>query len=247
MTDEVKTFSSDSAVNPDMNKVDGKDAEAKATAEVELDLGGVKVKVAPSVAAALETANKAAREAGESAAALREQYNALAAKLDAVAKPTQKQQDELAVLFFTEPEVAIAKLEERIMEKFAAATAKTEAQREFWTEFYRANKDLEEHDGYVRYVFQRDFDSMKKSGLTVADAIKKVGETVKGEIVKIRGTRQAPGKPVAEGKSDAGNQQSGSESNANVSGDSPNIGLTGSILAERKAARQAAKQPGRKK
>lgn len=216
--------------------------------EVEITLGDKKVKVSPDVAAALTTATKSALEAGETAASLKSQIAELTSKVTAAeekAKPAATGEQPLSVQLFVDPDAAVARITQTILQQVSESSAKANAQADFWREFYKSNKDLEEFDGYVKFVFGRDFESMKKAGLTVGDAIKKLGETVKGDVMKMskKGGSQ---KPVGEGGNERGNS-GGGEASKTESEDSPNINLTGSILAERKAARQAAKQPGRKK
>lgn len=224
------------------------DDKGNAPAEVEVKIGDKAVKVSADVAAALDAAQKAATEAGATAAQLKAEMAALNDKLtQATAAPAKDKPAEpgLDVLLFTDPEVAIAKIEDRILAKVREAQSQNTAQEAFWTEFYKEHKDLKEMDGYVRFVFQRDFASMSKAGMTVGDAIKKLGETVKGEVLKMTGKQPGKGKPVGEGGSE-GNRNDDDGSKPNVSEDS-RTPLTASILAERKAARKAAAQPGRRK
>lgn len=214
--------------------------------EVEVKIGDKTVKVDSAVAAALNAATTAAKEAGVSVNTLKAQVAErdalIAAAAKAGQKTEQKAEDGLDVLLFTNPDKAIEQITQTILQKVSAQQAQTTAQGEFWVQFYKDNKDLEDADGYVRYVFARDFDTMKKAGLTVGDAMKKLAETSKTEILKISGKQKGSSRPVGEGGGE-GNSRSNERSESSVSEDLP--ASTSSILLERKAARAAAKQPGR--
>lgn len=239
MTDatNVTSISSDKGAAP---------ANLNAPTEVEVKLGDKSLKVAPEVAEALKIAQKAAEEAGIAVTSLKTQLSEKDAALAAAkqpAKPVKQDGDGLDVLLFTDPDKAIQQITQNILAQVSANQTRTSNQEQFWKEFYKENKDLEDADGYVRYVFARDFDAMHKSGMNVGDAIKKLGTTVKGELLKMGRKEKGDSRPIAEGGSEGNSgRKTGSESE--VSEDSPTT--TASILAERRAARLAAKQPGRR-
>lgn len=244
MTDTT-TMSSDPAVNPDLNAASGK--ENAAPTEVEIELGGAKMKVSPAVAEALKAADKAATDAKQAANAARSQLDEMNRRIaEAAGTPSKETKPDLAVLMYTDPEQYNTLMRAEIKQEVLADVARMTAQREFWGEFYSQNSDLKEFKEYVEFVFQRDLPQMAKDQLNLRDTIKKVADTVKGDLIKMRG-KGGSGKPVAEGGSEGGNSGEGRGSKPDVSEDSPNAGLTGTILAERRAARMAAKQPGRKK
>lgn len=239
MTEVTPSISSDKGAN-------AADLSVNKTTEVEVKVGDKSVKVDPLIAEALKLAQKAAEDAGVAVTSLRAQLTEKDAALAAASKPAMKKAPEgdgLDVLLFTDPDKAIQLITENIMAKVDAKQSQTSAQEMFWKEFYKENKDLEDMDAYVRYVFQRDFPEMKKSGITVGEAIKKLGTTVKGELIKVSTRSKGQGKPIAEGGSE-GNSGRNTESELEVSKDSPTT--TGQILRARREARAEAKQPGRR-
>lgn len=216
--------------------------------EVEVKIGDKAVKVSPDVAAALQAAQAQAAEAGAAVTrlttALSEKEAALAAAAAPAPRPTQKGEESLDVMLFTDPDRAIQKITEGILQKVEQKQMQTSAQAQYWEEFYKANPDLKDMDGYTRFVFAQEFATMKKDGLTVEQSIKRVGDRVRADALKLAGGKREKQKPVGEGGNE-GNSRQQNGSDGSESNNEPTM-TTGQVLRERQEARRAAKQPGRR-
>lgn len=209
---------------------------------VEVTLGEQKHQVPAAIAAALE----AAKLSGTNVQALEGKVAELTNQIAAMAKPSvKKAEDGYEVLLFTNPDAAIAKLTEEITAKVRSEVNATNAQRDFWTEFYRLNSELREYEGYVQYVFARDKDKHAAAKLTVGEAISKIAESSKSELLKMRGGVPLNGKSktVGEGGSE-GNSRNKDRSKNEDSEDKS--GSTASILNARRQARREGARPSRK-
>lgn len=118
-------------------------------------------------------------------------------------KSTQKAEEyDFSTGIFTEPAVAIAKLTEQIREQVKAEVVgmyqSAESSKDFWSTFYSDNKDLKEEKIIVDAVLSRDYS--KLSNLPTAEAAKKLAESAKKELLRLKG-----------GKSDSDAQNTGFE------------------------------------
>lgn len=243
---EATVISSDPAVKADLNGTSSGDAN-KPT-EVEIKLGDKTVKVDPAVAEALEAARNDAAKNGADLKTLNAQLQEMAGQIAALRPQPKKegaQPEDLSVQIFTDPDKAIQRIVQTAVAQSQAIVQQSNAQKEFWDEFYRQNSDLKEFDGYVRYVFQRELPGYTKQNLTVGDTLKKIAETVKGDMVKMAPKGGTGKKVVAEGGNEGDGNKSGKGSSKDVSGDE--TVTTRGILAERAEARRQARQPGRGK
>lgn len=213
--------------------------------EVEVKLGDKTVKVDSAVAAELAAARKAADEAGVKVGSLTSQMAELNTKLEAALKPAQKAALEktgetpLDVLLFTDPSQAIAMIEKNILEKVNQTNQVENSRKEFWSEFYSQNKELNDFKGYVDFVFNRELPGLVKKNLTVGDTIKEVSKIVKTELLKIKGVPENKQKLTAEGGSESGNSGKQTESEKQEGEGSQTT--TASILLERREARRQAR------
>lgn len=238
-------MSDDKNVVQDITKATTGGEGTPATTEVEVKVGEKTVKVAKEVADILRSTQEAASTASANIKTLTQQLAEKDAALEAANKKSAPKEGEVGydVLLFTDPDKAVEKITNSILGKVEEKMERTQSQQQFWGEFYKQNKDLKDFEGYVNYVFQRDYKTLTGAGVTVGDAIKKLGEAVKADLVKISGKSVGNGKVVAEGGSE-GNRGMDSGSKASE-GEHPQT--TASILKARRAARQEASQPGRKK
>jgi hypothetical protein len=225
--------------------------QSAASQTVEVKIGDKAIQVDPAVAEALKASQGTAEEAKKLAAGLQKQMEELNAKVAAATTPAKKEAAkneaaELATLMYTDPEEFIRVVEQRAQAAQAATTQNAKAQEQFWDEFYKDNKELKEFSSYVDFVFQRDLPNFIKQNKTVDETIKELGESVKKEILKMKGGKNEPGtrKPVGEGGSER-NQTLETESE--IDSESSQTTTTADILAERREARRAAKQPGRRR
>jgi hypothetical protein len=208
---------------------------------VEVEIGGVKANVPESFV----------REYQQ----MQQGLFALKSEVDALKKPTPKSTNEpnpddplsnIETELFADPSKAVAKIIEvattNAVNKMTAAVGAQTAQKEFWTEFYAKNPDLDrDTDGdVVTAVMNREYEAI--SGLKVPEAIKVLGEKSKAALMKIAQKRGANssdnGKPLAEGGNEPLKKLSKVESD-NVSPHS--TGLSGVIRARQQARRAAAK------
>jgi len=202
--------------------------------------------------AEVKAALEAAKAAGESVKAMTEQMRQMQEKLDkatAGQKPPAKQdggEEDLAVLMYTDPKKFIEISRAQLREELRAEQNTTRQQEQFWEEFYKEHKDLREYSGYVEYIFTRELPNFVNKKNTVGQSIKELGEMVKADVLKMKGGKNQSGgnkKNELEGGSERNQSgESGSEVNESESSPPPS---TESILAERKAARRKAAQPGR--
>lgn len=106
-------------------------------------------------------------------------------------KPAAKKADgyDYSVGLFTEPEVAIAKLRAEIkaevMGEVTTAYNGAETQKQFWKSFYTENADLKEDKFVVDAVLARDWSKLQN--LPTAEAGKKLAESVKKELMRLKG------------------------------------------------------------
>lgn len=218
--------------------------EDAAKANVELSLGGKSFTVPKEVAEAFE----AAKAAGVDTKKLSDELKSVKAQLSTLGKreePKEKvAKDDIGVLMFTDPERAAQMMVDRAVAAMGVQmTAKTN-QDSFWSEFYNKNKDLKEHDRYVKYVFSQNLGTWNKSDLTVGEVIDKLGEEVKGDLLRMGGKEPGKGKkPAAEGGSEKGTN---SEDDKSEGGGKQTVS-TRNILKERADARRDAGKPGRRK
>lgn len=198
---------------------------------VEVKLGDKTFSVAPEVAAELESAKRAAADAGTAKAAT-EAKLAEALQKAQPQKIEQKQEDDLDTLLFTNPKEAIKRLKDELRTEIRAETSVARAQDHFWTAFYDENPGLKDADLVVRAVMSREYETMKP--LELDKARSHLAEATQKELLKLGIKREkGKGKPVGEG----GNEPSGKQPKKDV-GERPLTGGLSSILKERAAARR---------
>lgn len=146
--------------------------------------------------------------------------------------------DEFETLLFTDPKAAVKKIrasiKAEVKQEMTGQYNAVESEKQFWTAFYDNNKDLKEHDFYVRAVLNREFAGWKD--LPAVEAAQKLAETVKKELLKMRGGRS---------DSDAtsrGVEGTSSRVNAKTSSQNPEdvVPSIGEIIRKRQAARRQA-------
>lgn len=186
-------------------------AAAATPTTVEVEIGGVKHKVDPAIAAAMKASADAATEAATKAAEATAQLDEVRKKLPKEAPTTAEPGDDLDTLLFTNPKEALSRVKEEAKAEIRAEYQQSEAQKTFWSNFYEANPDLVGCEMVVRSVSTRDFASLRD--LSVEKAAEKIAENAVKELLKMGVTKKSGKKaPVSEGgtertprKSDSGN------------------------------------------
>lgn len=236
------TTADTTVVNPDLNKVDVtkevKQAAAPQTVEIEVD--GKKIAVQPEVKAALDAAAKAAKDAGVAAT---EVENRLKAQLDELQKklPQDKKDavdplDGIDTTLFANPKEAARAIIDRAKEELRAEMGVSNAQKQFWSDFYEAFPELKADDLVVKAIMGRDYPDLQP--LKVADAIKKLGESAQSYLLE-RGVKRE--KPAKGQKTEQGTESAGKGTKKDdVSEPLPNAGGLTAVLKARREARRAA-------
>lgn len=210
---------------------------APAPEPVEVKVGDKTLKVDKATADAL-TAYQAAQDAAGVAtkAEIKKLADQLAKLAPVKAANSEPAPTDLDQLIFTNPKEALRLIKAEVLAEVNGELGKTSAQQAFWTEFYRQNANLQEHDWLVKAVMTREFKTL--APMDVPSAIKHLSTTVKGDILKLGGKSPSPAKnPGLEG----GNELARKSSNAaDVSESSPTEGGLTSVLKQRRAARAAA-------
>jgi hypothetical protein len=228
----------------DLNSQDptkGAKPAAGAATNVEIEVDGKKITVQPEVKAALDAAAKAAKDAGVAAAEveknLKAQLDEIKAKLPKDPPQAGDPLDGIDTLLFSDPKKAAQLIKEQAKEEIRAEMGQTNAQTQFWTDFYGAFPELKQDELVVKAIMGRDFADLKP--LKVADAIQKLGESTQKYLLD-RGVKR---EPVKKGDKTEGGTESGSKGTKkdDVSKDSPNAGGLTAVLKERQAARRAAR------
>lgn len=224
--------------NSDPTKDTKPAAGAPTTVEIEVD--GKKLTVQPEVKAALDAAAKAAKDAGVAA---QEVETRLKAQLDELQKklPQDKQQpsdplDGIDTLLFSNPKEAARKLLDQAKAELRAEMGVTDAQKQFWSDFYDAYPELKGDDLVVKAIMGRDFADLKP--LKLEEAIKKLGESTEEYLLE-RGVKR---EPVKKGdKTEPGTEKGHKETKKDdVSESSPNAGGLTAVLRARREARRVA-------
>ena len=199
---------------------------------VEVKVGDKTLKVSKDAAEAISALQQSVSEQAALAAAA--EARAKAAAPAAPEKPQPENYDRL----FQDPKGFLSDFAKQIKEELRSEYTQTTLQREFWTQFYEAHADLKKHDFYVKSVLDRDFDKVAK--LKTPEAIQKLGETVKAELLALSGGKSnpAPQKPATEGGTERlpAESKPESEHSPTPAGDT----LTGLIKARREARRRGA-------
>lgn len=207
-----------------------------APTEVEVTLGDKSFKVSKEVADALTAVQKSS---GESVETLTSKVEELEAAIKA-ARPTPVPADEEELdvnQLFVNPKKFLDEYAAKIKADLVTAYTQTTNQDKFWQAFYEKHAELKPHDFYVKAVLSREMKGL--SNLSVEKAITKLGDTVKGELLKLSGKSGKGGKPTTEG----GTEHVVRESKEDDSEDSPTEpkpggGLVGLLKARREARRQ---------
>lgn len=214
---------------------------AVAAETVEVKVGDKTLKVSKEVAETIKAVQDAAAQSvatikAEAAAAIKA---ATPAPKVPAATDAEENYDDL----FTKPKEFITKLRNEIKDELRAEYTQTEGQKDFWRAFYKAHPDLEKHDFYVKSVLDRDLKTLTAGGVTVTDAIAKLGTTVKTELLALGGKSAAgDARPRTEGGTEGRKPQSnaGSEDSP-APADAPKDTLTGILKGRAEARRKGGK------
>jgi hypothetical protein len=212
-----------------------------------VEIGGKKLSVPAEVAEAviaLKASSEATLRQAQDMIASLKQGAAPAGGASPGADPDAAFYKQLETDLFTDPAGAAKRLVER-----AVATAEAKltnsyraerGQEQFWSDFYAAHADLRTHKEYVTFVAMRDFEALK--ALPTTQAINKIAETVKADILKLRGNAggTGTGRATAEGGTESGGGTSNAGSEHSLT--EPK-GLTG-VLKQRAEARRKAARGG---
>lgn len=201
---------------------------------VDVELGGKTVKVDKDTATALTDFKKSITDAGVATKSQIDQLTAQIKELQPKAAPKAADSAKLSDLIFTDPDKAVQLIKDEIRAELNTTLASTNAQQQFWSEFYRENPDLQDSDWLVKSILNREMPKMGK--MLVPEALKHLAETVKGDILKLAGKKQKkePG-DVLEG----GNERRPRPSKeGEAEGKDSPTSIT-DVLKARKAARRA--------
>jgi hypothetical protein len=208
--------------------------EEKSPSMEKMTVGGVEYDVPPEVAAAYAEQNSGMAEMRGSIESLRSDIN----------KPpvVEEQGDPYAQyeeMLFTDPAGAVKKITETIKAEVmtdvrSAYTAET-SQKDFWSGFYKDNKDLKDADMIVQSVMTRDWESLK--ALDTADASKKMADSARKELLKLG---VGKGKKTETVHTESGGTQDRPAGAGNDDTDNVQEGSTVGILRKRANARREA-------
>lgn len=103
-------------------------------------------------------------------------------------------------LLFEDPAAAVEQLKQELRNEY---TVEQNRQR-FWTEFYRENPDLREHDDIVRLTMSKNLADLAQK--PVPDAAKEIAELSRKRLAELRGGEEyeAPAPQAFEGGPDHG-------------------------------------------
>lgn len=132
---------------------------------VSVTINGQSFEVTPEVALAIQT-----------------QPSTTQAPVTPIEKP-ESPEDDFESLIFSNPKAAKEQIKKEVFAEVSKAYANDQQTRDFWTQFYVENPDLQEHDWVVRSVLQRDMDRFANlKGKNGRDA---VADTVKKDILSL--------------------------------------------------------------
>lgn len=151
-------------------------APAPAATTQKLKIGDEEFDMDPNLAKAL-TGLMANMQAEMSA------LKAVQAPAPAPAPAPKNDEYDFATGLFTEPEVALAKLEEKIKGELRAEYAQEKNQAEFWNLFYTENKELKGMEVLVDAVLQKNFAKLKDK--PAIEAAKELARLTKEQALKL--------------------------------------------------------------
>lgn len=164
-------------------------AAAAAAETVEVEIGGKTLKVDKATAEALNAFKKTVTDAGVASKAQLDQLTAQVAAAQPKGQPKgEPAAPDYDTLIFTDPKKAVQLIKDEIRGELNAQLSSTNAQADFWREFYTQNTDLKDADWLVKSILSRDFKKFEK--MQVPEAIKALAETVKGDILKLSGKKE---------------------------------------------------------
>lgn len=113
----------------------------------------------------------------------------LAAPIADPAAPAKRTADEALAEFFADPAGYETKLEQRILNKAAAAQAAAKNMDNFWGGFWSDNKELKQdkHESFVNGILAANRATLDP--LSMTDARAKLGELVRDAIISVGGAR----------------------------------------------------------
>lgn len=216
-------------------------AAPAAATPVEVEVGGKTLKVDKDTAAAITEFKKSVSDAGIATKAqidqLAAQVRELQPKSDPKAVPAAVK---LSDLIFTDPDKAVQLIKDELRAELNGQLASTNAQADFWREFYSQNADLKDADWLVKSILGRDFKKFEK--MQVPEAIKALAETVKGDILKLSPKK---GGKEPKGELEGGNerQQKLPKEGETESKDSQPPSISSELRARRAARRAGTSRP----
>lgn len=159
----------------------------------------------------------------------------------------------LAKMIFEDPEAFIDHFAESMVGRVTGMYQQTEAQKSFWSEFYKANPKLQKADMLVKAVLSRDWADLEN--LPASKAREELAKRAKKEMLDL-GMKVAEengegegdgegGKPAAEGGSERGSRGPGA-GGGEGGGKGKVLTLTG-VLRNRAADRMAKAGGGKQK
>ncbi len=96
--------------------------------------------------------------------------------------------EDFETLIFSNPKAAKELIKKEVFAEVSEAYANDQQTRDFWTQFYVENPDLQEHDWIVRSILERDMNRFQNlKGKTGRDA---VADTVKKDILSLSNKSQ---------------------------------------------------------
>ena len=214
----------------------GKGAKGNEPELVEVKLGEKTVKLDAATAEAVKAIQETAEAAGVTARQLQ-------AKLDVANRPADKKDGseepyDYETNLFTDPKGALARLRAEIVAEVEGKTNLKAAQKDYWDTFYQQNADLAGYRWVVDAVFSRDYATF--GALTVGDSQKKLSETVKADLLKLRGGKnEADTTPGGEGGTESTRGRTKHDTGDKGSDAHRTGGLTATIKARRDARREA--------
>lgn len=225
-------------VDANLNTDPVKPAPIPTTVEIEVD--GKKIAVQPEVKAALDAAAKAAKDAGVAAgeveSRLKAQLDELQKKLEPAKKQAAGRLDSIDTTLFANPAEAARAIIDQAKEELRAELGVSNAQKQFWTDFYEAFPELKGDDLVVKAIMGRDYPDLQP--LKVADAISKLGESTQKYLLErgIKREKLAKGQKTEQGTESAGRGTKKDD----VSESSPQSGGLTAVLKARREQRRAA-------